>query len=460
MEINQEGLNLIKHFEGLYLKAYYCPANVLTIGYGTTGSRVKPGMVINESTAAQWLLEEVKEKEAGVSRLTSHLLNQEHHSNEFSTLVSFAYNCGVNALANSTLLKKLNSGDTAGAADELLRWNKGGGRVLAGLVRRRKAERELFLKPEGLTPVEQKNNIKPFKSNRFVITDNTIIKVKPVAHKSLDGNSKLDLPKGTELPILAWKKESKHYKISLGYKVGSEIRDLKLAGRNTWYFWPEHIQLLPPVEPEVKKPETLADKFAFACKERGYPLSKDKWNLIGISGLYPKSRDDSYGRGNTPDYFNDSLGFIAWDSHDNNWDFVGLYKSTTEPSVKYTKNPWTDRGCAVLQFGLHEGIWAFGQHKGYEAFQQVGPAVLVRDRNRNFKRDDKVTIERNRGVNLHSTRRDYTPKKVDVWSMGCAVVQSWSDFEKLKADGKRSPQYKINSRCRFDFRLLPIEWLD
>lgn len=139
MEISGIGLNLVKHFEGLYLKAYLCPANVWTIGYGHTKS-AKKGQVIDADRAEKLLQWDMQKFEDGVTKLVKVPLKQR----EFDALVSFSFNVGLGALKRSTLLKKLNKGDRKGAAKEFKRWNKGGGRVLKGLVRRRAAERELF----------------------------------------------------------------------------------------------------------------------------------------------------------------------------------------------------------------------------------------------------------------------------------------------------------------------------
>ncbi|WP_208952189.1 lysozyme [Rahnella sp. ChDrAdgB13] len=145
MQTSQKGLELIKHFEGCELTAYQDSVGVWTIGYGWTqpvnGVPVGAGMTITQSVADELLVTGVVQYEQGVSRLVAVPLNQ----NQFDALVDFAYNLGVSALAGSTLLKKLNAGDYVGAADEFLRWNKAGGKVLSGLTRRRAAERELFL---------------------------------------------------------------------------------------------------------------------------------------------------------------------------------------------------------------------------------------------------------------------------------------------------------------------------
>ena len=144
--INEIGLKLIAQFEGCYLQAYLCPANVWTIGIGTTiypnGVKVKKGDKCTLEQAHEYLAHDMIEFEKTVNDSVKVSLSQ----NQFDALVSLAYNIGSTAFKNSTLLKKLNAKDYQGAADQFLRWNKGGGKVLKGLVRRREAERALFLK--------------------------------------------------------------------------------------------------------------------------------------------------------------------------------------------------------------------------------------------------------------------------------------------------------------------------
>lgn len=139
MKINEAGLNLIKDFEGCRLKAYLCPAGVWTIGYGHTQG-VKPDMVITQLQAERFLRQDLKRFEDAVTSLVKVPITP----NQFSALVSFAYNVGTGALYDSTLLRKLNKKDYKGAANEFLRWNKAGGKVLPGLTRRRLAEKDLF----------------------------------------------------------------------------------------------------------------------------------------------------------------------------------------------------------------------------------------------------------------------------------------------------------------------------
>jgi GH24 family phage-related lysozyme (muramidase) len=138
--INSKGLRLLKSFEGLRLDAYVDAVGVLTIGYGTT-TGVVPGMRITEAEAEAFLKRDLGRFEAAVRDLVRVSLNDD----QFSALVSFAYNVGESALANSTLLRLLNQGDFQGAADQFLRWNRGDSGELPGLTRRRKAERSLFL---------------------------------------------------------------------------------------------------------------------------------------------------------------------------------------------------------------------------------------------------------------------------------------------------------------------------
>lgn len=141
MRINEEGLKLLKKFEGCKLKTYRCSAGVLTIGYGHTGKDVTEGKVITQAEAEKLLEDDLKRFEAGVADL----LKVKVTANQFSALVTFAYNIGLNALSGSTLLKKLNAGDFTGASEQFLRWNRAGGKEVQGLTNRRTAERELFL---------------------------------------------------------------------------------------------------------------------------------------------------------------------------------------------------------------------------------------------------------------------------------------------------------------------------
>lgn len=141
MKISQKGIDLIKSFEGLELKAYKDSVGVLTVGWGSTGSHVIAGMTITKEQAEQLLKKDLERFEKGVSDLVKVKLNQ----NQFDALVSFSFNLGLSNLKSSTLLRKLNASDYSGASKEFERWNRASGKVLNGLTRRRIAERDLFL---------------------------------------------------------------------------------------------------------------------------------------------------------------------------------------------------------------------------------------------------------------------------------------------------------------------------
>jgi lysozyme len=137
--INQDGVDLIKEFEGLHLTPYLCPGRVWTIGYGHTRT-VRGGMVITEAQADQLLDEDLTLFERAVARLVAVPLSD----NQFSALVCFAFNVGVGNLENSTLLKLLNRGWYEQVPAQLMRWNRVNGEVFGGLARRRAAEARLW----------------------------------------------------------------------------------------------------------------------------------------------------------------------------------------------------------------------------------------------------------------------------------------------------------------------------
>ena len=138
----QGTVDLVKQFEGLSLTAYVCPAGVLTIGYGHTGSGVTRGMRITQAQAEALLAQDLQRFADIVNANVRVRLNR----NQIGALVSFTFNVGGGALRSSTLLRRLNAGEDPNrvAREEMPRWNKGGGKVLPGLVRRREAEVRFF----------------------------------------------------------------------------------------------------------------------------------------------------------------------------------------------------------------------------------------------------------------------------------------------------------------------------
>lgn len=140
MKTSQTGLELIKQFETLETNAYLCPAGIPTIGYGHTHG-VSMGDKCTTQQADAWLQEDCLVAELTIGANVKVPLSQ----NQFDALVSFIFNLGSGNFAGSTLLKKLNAGDYAGAAEEFGKWVSAGGRKLGGLVMRRAAEKALFL---------------------------------------------------------------------------------------------------------------------------------------------------------------------------------------------------------------------------------------------------------------------------------------------------------------------------
>ena len=139
METSSEGISLIQKFEGCELEAYQCSAGVWTIGYGHTKDVIK-GMTITKEEAEQMLVDELHEYENYINEYVTVALSQ----NQFDALVSWVYNLGPANLKASTMLKVLNSGKYEDVPAQMKRWNKAGGKVLEGLIRRREAEACLF----------------------------------------------------------------------------------------------------------------------------------------------------------------------------------------------------------------------------------------------------------------------------------------------------------------------------
>lgn len=170
MKLNQATVDLVKQFEGLELASYLDPVGVLTIGYGYTnragyGPGVKSGDVWTEDQAEQMLIEGL---EIFGQRIIP-MFKRKPTSNQYGAMLSLAYNIGTGAFSKSTCLRRFNAGDFEGAAEALTWFNKAGGRKLRGLVRRREAERDLFLsEPATLTAVRPDPERGPSKSRTIL----------------------------------------------------------------------------------------------------------------------------------------------------------------------------------------------------------------------------------------------------------------------------------------------------
>ena len=196
MRINKAGIDLIKEFEGLRLEAYKCPAGVWTIGYGTTGRAgvgIKPaaGMVITEAEAEWYLEQAVAKFAAGVEAVITAPVDE----NEFAAMTSLAYNIGLSGFRKSSALRHFQSGDKAKAAAAIKLWNKAGGKVLTGLVRRRDAEVELFWTPVPVEPAEPPQGRTSAAQSRTVqssvVQGATAVGGSVAALNSLDGTAQI-----------------------------------------------------------------------------------------------------------------------------------------------------------------------------------------------------------------------------------------------------------------------------
>lgn len=157
MNVSDKTIHMIKHHEGVRTKPYQCPALLWTVGVGhvidPNHAKVKLvdrkqlpipdgwDRVLTMAEVDEILRQDLKRFEAGVMRLCPNGKSQ----GQFDALVSFAFNVGLGNLQNSTLRMKHNRGDFEGAAEEFLKWNKAGGKVLPGLDKRRKDERALYI---------------------------------------------------------------------------------------------------------------------------------------------------------------------------------------------------------------------------------------------------------------------------------------------------------------------------
>jgi GH24 family phage-related lysozyme (muramidase) len=241
MRPGKDCLDLIKSFEGYHREladgsaaAYLDPVLIPTIGWGTIqypdGTKVQMGDIRSRKQCEEYLQHEIEGKAAAVEKYVTVPLTQ----SMFDALVSFAYNVGVGALSESTLLRLLNIKDYEGAAAQFPRWVKAGGKTLPGLVRHRDAEQALFkrdgMQPDGGTPV---------KRARIVARAGTFLKKAPVPSGELSEHEKKFVPIGVGYDIVWQSKEAdKHVKVSLAYGAG------------TWYVYAPHWDGLAAPEPQ------------------------------------------------------------------------------------------------------------------------------------------------------------------------------------------------------------------
>jgi len=239
MKISATGIELLKQFEGCRLTAYQDSVGVWTIGFGTT-TGVKEGQTISQVKAEEYLRFDLAIFEKAVTESLKVPVNQ----NQFDALVSFTYNVGVSAFRSSTLLNLINEKtDKKVVAAEFSKWVKAGNQTLPGLVSRRKAESELFLKGA-------KNDVL---AHTILAQRDTWLKRKPGQTSDLTPEQKLFVPKGS---AHAWTNIS-IVPGEVDYKITLEAQP-----NQVWWFYPTHWKIIndPKVtsaEPQFKHPKKL-----------------------------------------------------------------------------------------------------------------------------------------------------------------------------------------------------------
>lgn len=239
MKISAAGIELLKQFEGCRLTAYQDSVGVWTIGFGTTAG-VKEGQTISQVKAEEYLRSDLAIFEKAVTESLKAPVNQ----NQFDALVSFTYNVGVSAFRSSTLLNLINEKtDKKVVAAEFSKWVKAGNQTLPGLVSRRKAESELFLKGT-------KNDVL---AHTILAQRDTWLKRKPGQTSDLMPEQKLFVPKGS---AHAWTNIS-IVPGEVDYKITLEAQP-----NQVWWFYPTHWKIIndpkvTSVDPQFKHPKKL-----------------------------------------------------------------------------------------------------------------------------------------------------------------------------------------------------------
>ncbi len=278
MKPSKDCLDLIKSFEGYHKRlpdgsaaTYLDPVNIPTIGWGTIqypdGKPVRLGDVRTEAQCTEYLLHEVSGKAAAIEKLVKVPLTQ----SMFDALTSFAYNVGVGAFSESTLLRMLNAGNYEAAGQQLLVWNKGGGKVLPGLVRRRDAEMALFFK-DGKTP----KDVPATKATRIIAKVGTYLKKEALPAAELDKNEKVAVPVGQAYDIIWQSKEADgHIKVSLAYGAGN------------WFVYAPHWsglqQASPAPNPAPSKPGSKVLNVPYYSQRDNVTQGNDDWTRTCFS---------------------------------------------------------------------------------------------------------------------------------------------------------------------------------
>jgi len=468
LKINQAGIDLIKNCEGLHKKCgtkngetlvttYYCPANVLTIGYGTTGSKVRSGMQITESQAEDFLREDMEKFEKAVKRLVKVKLNE----NEFSALVSFAYNCGEGALGGSTALKRLNQGDRSGCVEALQWWNKGGGKVLQGLVKRRRAEGNLFLSKV----ISREDKYELNNSEMAQKVEETSIKLQDIFKQ---GDLKVDYDVLNDYHELAVQVQVRLIALDLlnppaDGKFGPlstqaliDFQRLTNCGEESFIgkmTAKKLIECKGLPKPEIKQGNDLASRIIKYMLSKKYKVfvGNDVYNIVYLEG----ANEDGTPNADTPNHFNDRRMVIQIGANGVP-KIIGNWQGTTEPGRPYTVNPMNSKGAARVAFGQY-CAWQVGSHgrsRPHEALVQTGgPVTVYRDFNKDFRREGDKLDTGYFGINQHHGY-DLPANNVSTASAGCLVGRKIAEHREFMRIIKQDRRYQANSRYVFYSTLI------
>ena len=362
-----------------------------------------------------------------------------------AAIISFAWNCGeyfYGAEEKDTITRCLSALQyLAGVPDALRLYVNPGTDVEEGLRRRR--EREVALWNQGSN--------QGLAMLRQVDSDMALVQLKPpqvlALQQSLVAHGfDCDPPVNGMLSpsiMAAWQKFKASRWLAQPDRIGPASIGILLGS--------------PTNKPIAKK--TFAEIIYETCRSRNQPLDHraGATNIIGLEGinLDGTPNDDAFDR------WNDTIAILTFKN-----DFptlMGVFLGTTEPGRSATQNPPNPNGVARLDTGYHKQIWGKGQHRGYNALVQVGAVRLVRDRNKNASRDDKVTVETGNGINFHTTkttgwRGAASLSSIGPWSAGCVVAYNSVEYSKEVLPMLQLGLQGRNNE-RFDFNLLWRDWL-
>lgn len=471
MSITDAGLRLVKHFEGLRLQAYVDPVGVWTLGWGHTAN-VSSGTNITVAEAEAFLTADLSECEEDVETLIDVTLDD----GQLSALTSFVFNLGPGRLKTSTLRKKLNDGDVDGAANEFPRWVYGtvdGVKTkLPGLVRRRDAEKRMFLTGE-FTASRGRADISP---NPFLDED-----LSDVRAAFFEGNGALLGFDGPNIPIAL---------------LGSHrelVVDMQTALADFGLLDPPADGVFGPVSSWALREfcrlnqlplssgftEQIADALRNPSKKLPSIALSGTWIDAVISymtkssywiGRHPEHRNIVYVEGVDPDgklnddrpnVFNDAR--IVFSIGNNGIPDFTVWEGTTEPGIFWTLNPMNPKGAARIAFGQYKS-WAVGTHmsgsaSAHEALVQVAKVRVHRDLNKDYKRTGDDVDEGLFGINQHW---GYDSPKDDLGrsSAGCLVRRTKAGHRDFMDLIKEDPRYKANGGYRFIAAVLPGDKLE